>query len=159
MNGGPKRDRESCRSRARQKRAPRKGLGGLRRPARQDVGDRLGPAIGQRDWMPGSPRIRTFAPACEFQSRRVTLALKDMYVAIAMATGVFLQEFAVKYTVVVEESDEGFAVSVPGLPGCHSQGETEAEALDNITHAIREYLDGVKELATSAGTKQVAVEV
>ena len=64
-----------------------------------------------------------------------------------------------KYTVVIEESDEGFAVSVPGLPGCHSQGETEAEALDNITHAIREYLDEVEELATSAGTKQMAVEV
>ena len=64
-----------------------------------------------------------------------------------------------KYTVLVDESDEGFAVSVPGLPGCHSQGETEAEALANITDAIREYLDVVEELAKSAGTKQVAVEV
>ena len=72
---------------------------------------------------------------------------------------VFLLEFAMKYTVVVEESDEGFAVSVPGLPGCHSQGETEAEALDNITQAIREYLEGAEELARSAGAKQVAVEV
>ena len=71
----------------------------------------------------------------------------------------FLREFAVKYTVLIEESDEGFAVSVPGLPGCHSQGETEAEALANITDAIREYLDAVEELAASAGTKQVAVEV
>ena len=33
-----------------------------------------------------------------------------------------------KYAVRVEESEEGFAVSVPGLPGCHSQGDTEAEA-------------------------------
>ena len=78
---------------------------------------------------------------------------------VRSSQAVFFGEFAVKYTVVIEESDEGFAVSVPGLPGCHSQGETEAEALDNITHAIREYLDGVEELATSAGTKQVAVEV
>ena len=38
-----------------------------------------------------------------------------------------------KYTVLIEESEEGFAVSVPGLPGCHSQGATEAEALANIT--------------------------
>lgn len=64
-----------------------------------------------------------------------------------------------KYTVVIQESDEGFAASVPGLPGCHSQGETEAEAVANIRDAIREYLDVVKELATSAGSKQVAIEV
>jgi len=68
-------------------------------------------------------------------------------------------EFTVKYTVLIEESDEGFAVSVPGLPGCHSQGETEAEAIANITEAIREYLEVVEELAKSAGTRQVAVEV
>jgi len=30
---------------------------------------------------------------------------------------------------------------VPGLPGCVSQGVTEGEALENITIAIREYLD------------------
>ncbi len=64
-----------------------------------------------------------------------------------------------KYTVLIEESNEGFAVSVPGLPGCHSQGETEAEALTNIRDAIREYLEVVEELARSAGGKQVAVEV
>jgi len=48
-----------------------------------------------------------------------------------------------KYSVLIEESDEGFAVSVPGLPGCHSQGDTEAEALANIADAIREYLEVV----------------
>jgi predicted RNase H-like HicB family nuclease len=46
-----------------------------------------------------------------------------------------------RYRVILEESDEGFAVSVPELPGCHSQGETEGEALDNIVDAIREYLE------------------
>jgi len=45
-----------------------------------------------------------------------------------------------KYKVALHESEEGFAVSVPGLPGCWSQGRTEAEALDNIRHAIEEYL-------------------
>ena len=63
------------------------------------------------------------------------------------------------YTVVIDESDEGFAVSVPGLPGCHSQGETEADAVANIKDAIREYLDVVEELAQSGGKKQIAVEV
>ena len=45
-----------------------------------------------------------------------------------------------KYTVVPHRSDEGYAVSVPGLPGCWSQGETEQEALANVADAIQEYL-------------------
>ena len=45
-----------------------------------------------------------------------------------------------KYKVALLASDEGFAVSVPGLPGCWSQGTTEAEALENIKQAIEEYL-------------------
>jgi len=45
------------------------------------------------------------------------------------------------YRVILEESKEGFAASVPGLPGCHSQGATEQEALKNIAAAIREYLE------------------
>ena len=64
-----------------------------------------------------------------------------------------------KYTVLLEESEEGFAVSVPGLPGCHSQGDTEADALANITDAIREYLDVVRELAASSAARQMTVEV
>jgi predicted RNase H-like HicB family nuclease len=39
------------------------------------------------------------------------------------------------------QSEEGYAVGALGLPGCWSQGETEAEALENIAIAIREYLD------------------
>lgn len=64
-----------------------------------------------------------------------------------------------KYAVLAEESDEGFAVSVPGLPGCHSQGDTEADALANIADAIREYLDVVHELAQPAGAKAIDIEV
>ena len=45
-----------------------------------------------------------------------------------------------KYKIALYKSDEGYSVSVPGLPGCWSQGATEAEALDNIKDAIREYL-------------------
>jgi predicted RNase H-like HicB family nuclease len=65
----------------------------------------------------------------------------------------------VTYTVVIEESDEGFSASVPGLPGCHSQGVTEEEAIANIREAIREYLEVVDELSRSAGKKQIAIEV
>ncbi len=45
-----------------------------------------------------------------------------------------------KYKVRLEHSDEGWAASVPGLPGCWSQGNTEEEALANIRDAVREYL-------------------
>ena len=52
-----------------------------------------------------------------------------------------------KYPVILIPSEEGFAVGCPALPGCWSQGNTEAEALANIADAIREYLDAVEELA------------
>ena len=50
-----------------------------------------------------------------------------------------------KYKVALHKSEEGFSIWVPGLPGCVSQGATEEEALANISDAIREYLDVVKE--------------
>jgi predicted RNase H-like HicB family nuclease len=65
---------------------------------------------------------------------------------------------AIKYTVVLEESDEGFSVSVPGLPGCHSQGATEREALENIANAIHEYLEVVAELSRDKIIREVEVE-
>ncbi len=44
------------------------------------------------------------------------------------------------YEVKLLKSDEGYAVWCPALPGCWSQGATEAEALENIKDAIAEYL-------------------
>jgi len=41
-----------------------------------------------------------------------------------------------KYKIALRETDEGFSVSVPGLPGCWSQGSTEAEAIQNTQDAI-----------------------
>jgi predicted RNase H-like HicB family nuclease len=64
-----------------------------------------------------------------------------------------------RYKVVLEESDEGFAVSVPGLPGCHSQGVTEQEALENIAVAIYEYLEVIAELNRDKVVREVDVEV
>jgi len=61
------------------------------------------------------------------------------------------------YTVLLEKSDEGFAVSVPGLPGCHSQGETEEEALANIQDAIREYVEVAKRLAGEHDFREVEI--
>lgn len=64
-----------------------------------------------------------------------------------------------KYKVILQESDEGFAASVPGLPGCHSQGATEPEALENIADAIREYLEVAHELFKDGLVREVEVEV
>jgi predicted RNase H-like HicB family nuclease len=61
------------------------------------------------------------------------------------------------YSVVLEHSDEGYSVSVPGLPGCHSQGSTEAEALENIADAIAEYLAVVNDLSRGNDVRQVEV--
>ena len=45
-----------------------------------------------------------------------------------------------RFRIAIHQSDEGFSVSVPGLPGCWSQGNTEAEVVENVKDAIREYL-------------------
>jgi len=62
-----------------------------------------------------------------------------------------------KYKVILEKSEEGVSVSVPGLPGCHSQGDTEEEALENIGEAISEYLEVVAELSRDKVTREVEV--
>jgi predicted RNase H-like HicB family nuclease len=62
-----------------------------------------------------------------------------------------------RYKVILEQSEEGFSVSVPGLPGCHSQGDTEQEALENIGDAITEYLEVVAELSRDKVTREVEV--
>jgi predicted RNase H-like HicB family nuclease len=51
-----------------------------------------------------------------------------------------------KYRVILEPQEEGgYAVYVPALPGCISQGETVGEALSNIKEAIDVYLESLKE--------------
>jgi len=62
-----------------------------------------------------------------------------------------------KYKVSIERTDEGYAVWVPGLPGCWSQGETEQEALDNIKDAIAAYLETVEDLTREQEARYVEV--
>ncbi len=62
-----------------------------------------------------------------------------------------------KYKISLRKSDEGYSVSVPGLPGCWSEGETESEALENIKDAIREYLAVVDENLKDADVREVDV--
>lgn len=64
-----------------------------------------------------------------------------------------------KYKVTLRKTDEGFSVSCPGLPGCWSEGQSEAEALDNIKTAIEEYLAVAMDLANEQGAEVREVEV
>ena len=62
-----------------------------------------------------------------------------------------------KYKILLEKSEEGYSVSCPGLPGCWSQGATEAEAMQNIQDAIREYLAAIDDLVKNADVREVEV--
>ncbi len=63
----------------------------------------------------------------------------------------------VRYKVALHRSDEGVAISVPGLPGCWSQGETEEEALENIRDAIQAYLSVTDEQLQGAEIREIEV--
>lgn len=64
-----------------------------------------------------------------------------------------------KYKIALQESEEGFSVSVPGLPGCWSQGATEEEAVENIQDAIRDYLAAVDDLLEGRQVREIDVAV
>ena len=50
-----------------------------------------------------------------------------------------------QYTVLMEAEEEGgFHVWCPALRGCHSRGETQEEALENIREAIAVYLESAQ---------------
>ena len=64
-----------------------------------------------------------------------------------------------RYRIALQQSEEGFSVSVPGLPGCWSQGATEQEAIENVKDAIREYLEVVNEQLRGENIREVEVPV
>ena len=64
-----------------------------------------------------------------------------------------------RYRIAVHQSEEGFSVSVPGLPGCCSQGATDVEAVENIKDAIREYLAVVKEQVRGEEVREIDVAI
>lgn len=62
-----------------------------------------------------------------------------------------------RYKIALLKNDQGYSVSVPGLPGCWSQGTTEEEALQNIQDAIQEYLAVRDELLEGTVVREVEI--
>ena len=46
-----------------------------------------------------------------------------------------------KYLTILHKTKYGYDVHAPALPGCHSRGDTEQEALANTKDAIKTYLE------------------
>lgn len=50
------------------------------------------------------------------------------------------------FKVLIEQDEDGvFVVSVPVIPGCHTQGKTYEEAIENIKEAINLCLEVARE--------------
>lgn len=64
-----------------------------------------------------------------------------------------------QYQIAIHRSKEGISVSVPGLPGCWSQGTTEDEAIENIRYSIREYLSVVDDQLRGKEIREIEVAV
>ncbi len=66
-----------------------------------------------------------------------------------------------KLKIVIKEDaeDGGFNVSCPALPGCHSQGETVEEAVQNIKDAIQGCIAALNDRAKTMEGKIVEVAV
>ncbi len=71
-------------------------------------------------------------------------------------------EELLRLPVVLESDEDGFIVaSCPSLPGCHSQGRSEEEALSNIREAVRGYVASMREHGEElpAGVRVREIEV
>ncbi|BAY33919.1 hypothetical protein NIES37_19190 [Tolypothrix tenuis PCC 7101] len=62
-----------------------------------------------------------------------------------------------RYKVKLNKTHIGYAIWCPALPGCWTLGETEEEALENIKHAIKAYLETMDEVNQNAELRYVEV--
>jgi predicted RNase H-like HicB family nuclease len=47
--------------------------------------------------------------------------------------------------IILEDESGGYVAFVPALPGCHTQGETLQELMDNVREAVELYLETLTE--------------
>lgn len=50
-----------------------------------------------------------------------------------------------RHVILTPIEDGWWLAEVPSLPGCHTQGETKAEAMENIKEAIESYIASLQE--------------
>ena len=66
-----------------------------------------------------------------------------MAVSVSGRGGEKMEEYM--YTVIIEKEQEGgYHAFCPILQGCHTQGETYEETLENIKDAIKLYIESLK---------------
>lgn len=57
----------------------------------------------------------------------------------------------------INKTEYGYDAHCPALPGCHSQGDTLEEAIENIKNAIQTYLKMIAEETKDSTVYQVEV--
>ncbi|MBI3581977.1 MAG: type II toxin-antitoxin system HicB family antitoxin [Nitrospinae bacterium] len=63
------------------------------------------------------------------------------------------------YTVVLDrEEDGGYHAFCPALPGCHSQGDTYDESIENIKDAIKLYLESLKARGEKSPVEDITIK-
>lgn len=50
-----------------------------------------------------------------------------------------------RYTVIIEKTENNYGAWAPDLPGCVTTGPTVAETLSNMREAIKFHLEGLRE--------------
>ena len=64
------------------------------------------------------------------------------------------------YRIVIEKGEDfGYVVHCPAIPGCHSQGNTIEEAIENIKDAIRGCLSALDEDLLSEREELASIEI
>lgn len=64
-----------------------------------------------------------------------------------------------KYLSVIHKSKYGYDIHVPALPGCHSQGKTKREAIENIRDAVLTYLAMAENELRGAEIREIEVAI
>jgi len=61
--------------------------------------------------------------------------------------------------VILEDETGGYMAFVPNLPGCHTQGETLEELMENVREAIQLYLETLTDEEKEEALKQRIVGI
>jgi predicted RNase H-like HicB family nuclease len=105
--------------------------------------------VGHCPEVPGANgQGRTLMACARNLAQAIALVLDEEDSPVQSSTTVDVSIDGRKHTYRVEmiESWEGFSVSCPELPGCHTQGDDEVEALANIKDAIKDYVEVGEEM-------------